>query len=240
MILRDFRLNLRLPKNEIAIEQMISTGLSRTEAIKKEYEENGKETSFKFRLESRCITSMYGRLFHPIKAEFWRLWIECVPENELKDKIIAYGGVCELQTPFNYDTYCLLTPFQKKVKTLDLLYAGIERVSDKYNWDIAPFRTVREEIIESNYTNHWFRGKAKKSPDRKHSAQVYLEHEPEAIYIYLVINDREGTSKKNFLVSEIPDELKYVELLGGLKWDGNKRVSLISRQKDKSFSVDVE
>jgi hypothetical protein len=240
MILREFRLELHLPKNEIAIEQLISTGLSRTEAVIKDHEENGRKTSFKFRLESRCITSMYERLFHPIKAEFWRLWVAGVPEKELEEKIYVSGGVCELQSPFDYEAYCLLTPFHKKVKALDLLYAGIVRVCEKYNWDIAPFRTVRDEIIESNYINHWFCGKAKKSPDRKHSAQVYLEHEPEAIYIYLIIKDREGISKKNFLVSEIPDEFKYVELLGGLKWDGNKRVSLISRQKDKSFTVDVE
>lgn len=239
MLLKEFNLDLSYIKNELEIEKMIQNGLSRKDAVWKDFNDNWKWKDVNFRLENQCMMSMYSRLFRPIKTDFWKILIECVPQNEIRERTLAVGNVCEVEVAFDYETYCQLDPLKKKKKAIDLLYTGIERVCDKYEWNIFPFREVRDKIIELDYRNHWFCGKAKKSPDRKHSAQIYLEHEPEAIYIYMVVTDKEGNVEKHFLVSERPSEFAFLGLLGGIEWEGNKRVALISKEKEKVFPIEV-
>lgn len=240
MLLKEFDLDIPYIKNELEIKRLMQQGLSNKEAIRNDYDENWKWKRARFRLENRCMMAMFNRLFKPIRTGFWKILVECVPEKIIKEDILVVGNICEVQVPFDYDKYYRFDSYKKKVKAIELLYSGIERVCDKNGWEITPFRNVRDVITKLEYKNHWFIGKKIKSPDRKHSAQIYLEHEPEAIYIYMAVHNKIGNIEKYLLISENPSEFAFSLLLGGIEWEGNNRVSLICRQKDKSFTVNLE
>lgn len=241
MILREFDLDLLYIENETFVDDLIRGGMSRKDAIHKDYQENWKWKRAQFRLENRCITSMFGRLFkelfEPFKTDCQKLEVECV-SGEISQRIKA-GNICSVQVRFNYPEYILEDGKQKKKMALELLFQGIRRVSLAKGWDLALFERIRDKIINSNYDNHWLWAKQVSSPNRKYKAQVYIEHEPKSIDLYMIVSEKTGRIKKTFITSEIPDEYFYTDLLGKVKWTSNEQVVLESKGGDKIFPVNI-
>jgi hypothetical protein len=92
--------------------------------------------------------------------------------------------------------------------------------------------------VEKKYRNEWIWQKTAKSPDKKAIARVLLQHEVTKIDIYIVVNDNnEREICKEKVISELPDEYAYSGCLGEIKWNSNKEVILISKNKDRKWQV---
>ena len=83
MQIKEIELDLPYQENYDYIEKIIrENGLSNEEANSKDYIDNWKEKRLKFRLDTRCMTSMIERLTFPVKSmSFWKIM---TPEQRKK------------------------------------------------------------------------------------------------------------------------------------------------------------
>lgn len=92
------------------------------------------------------------------------------------------------------------------------------------------FNRVSKEIIDRDYVNE-FSLKQKSSPDRKHKAEIFCQHDIDFITISMIIRERKSNEmiKSELLFKDRPHELSFVQKLGELKWISNREVTLTQR-----------
>ena len=116
---------------------------------------------------------------------------------------------------------------EKKKVVLGKINEGIIQVANHYSWDISPFNRVSKEIMDRNYVNEYLL-KPKSSPDRKHKAEIFCQHDIDFITISMIIRERKSNEmrKSELLFKDRPHELSFVQKLGDLKWISNREVTL--------------
>lgn len=243
MLLKEFDLDLAWVKNEEYIATLMAeSGCSLGEAGKQDYDTNWKWKRFDFSLQVRCMCSFFERLFPRIHNEhFWKVMVLCKPIEGYEPSIRrGGGGVCEVSLPFDYQAFMNLDDYRKKKMTVQTLRSGINDFIKNKGMDSEPFTSTFNKIIDANYENVWLWKKPKTSPNRKHKAQILLEHEVEKIDISAIISNRQGEEiTRKLLVTERPDEWFYKKYLGELKWLDNETVALISKRGGKEFIASI-
>ncbi len=236
MLLNEFELTIEYQNDERMINNlMIENNLSYNDASVLYYNLNWKEKCRNFSLETRCITSMYSRLFSKfITKNEWKILIQCC-DDVFDDRVISCGGVISTQVKINYMDYCRLPDNEKKRYTLDLLMRGIKKITDTRNWNIDPFIATRDQIISLNYDNTWTWKLVK---NNSLEAKVICQHCIKNITIFLVVSDNGIVILNEKVITELPDEWAYSGYLGNLIIEKNK-ISLIDKKKKvfKSFIV---
>lgn len=237
MLLNEFELTLDYQNDEKVINNlMIDNNLSYNEASILYYNWNWKEKCRNFNLETRCMTSMYSRLFPKfITKNEWKILIQCC-DKVFDDRIISCGGVISTQVKINYTNYCRLTNNEKKRYALETLMKGIKKIINYRNWNIEPFMVTSNQIISLNYDNTWI-WKTVKSNTLE--AKVICQHSVNDITIVLVVSDlHENIILNDKIITELPDEWAYSKYLGNLKIEKNKILLLDKKKKIfKSYSV---
>lgn len=239
MYLKEFDLDLPYIADEEKIKLIINEKKCQyNDATKLDYELYWKGKRRSFRLETRCITAMYERLFGKLKTEdCWKILVECV-ENITDERILNYSGVSTVQVKFSFDDFSSKSEIEKKRTTLSLLMEGIENISLNENWDIKPFRMIASQIEEAGYLNEWIWKKAVKSPDKNYNAKVMCHHNVDSMDIFIFIMLHNGTEiLLEKVISELPDEFAYSKHLGELKWISDFEVALINKKGDGMVSV---
>lgn len=237
MLLNEFELTLDYQNDEKVINKlMIDDNLSYDQASVLYYNLNWKEKCRNFSLETRCITSMYSRLFPKfITKNEWKILIQCC-DKVFDERIISCGGVISTQVKVNYLKYCGLSDNEKKRYALETLMKGIKKINDLRNWNIDPFIATRNKIISLNYDNTWI-WKTVKSNTLE--AKIICHHCINDITIILVVSDLNGNIILNEkIITELPDEWAYFQYLGNLKIEKNK-IFLLDKKKKilKSYSL---
>ncbi|HHY73855.1 MAG TPA: hypothetical protein GX497_11690 [Bacillus bacterium] len=243
MDLKEFDLDLPYLVNEAKIQSIMKDrGCSYQEATKFDYEQNWKELRRSFRLETRCMTSMFERLFGKLKTEdCWKILVECVSDIK-EERVLNFSGVCTVQVKFGVNDFLESDEYNKKVATLELLIQGIRKVVQKYGWNEDSFNHVYSLIKETQYINEWVWKKPVKSPDGKYVAEVICQHNIKSMDISILVKEKGGSQaiKKNSIISELPDEFAYAKHLGQLQWLSNFEVVLINKKGDHSWSTLVD
>lgn len=241
MNLKEFDLDFPYIESEEIIQTIINEkNCSRNEAIRIDYNTNWKNKRRQFSLETRCISSMFSRLFGKMKTEACRkILIECVQIIHY-ERILNFSGVYTVQVQFDNNKFNSSEDFQKKQQTLELLMKGIKKVVLAKGWSIEPFESVIKRIVESNYCNEWVWRKPVRNPDKKLSAEVFCQHEVKNIDISIMLRDKKGIEiSKAKIITELPDEYAYAKHLGELKWLSNDQVALINKKGDRTWNVNV-
>ena len=198
-----------------------------------------KEQRRAFKLQTRCVTSLYERLFEKYKTDkCWKILIECVGEVK-KAKFRDLLGVYTVQVQFDFEFFYSLQEIEKKELALETLMAGIKKITEELDWDDEPFCRTYKAVKEQNYVNHWIWKKPVKSPSKKYSAEVLCEHEVELVNISIVVRNKDGEEvSKTKVITEQPDEFAFARHLGKLEWSSNSKIKLVNKKKDKSWDVD--
>lgn len=231
MYLREINFDLPYQENEENIQKiMIELGCSYEDAYKKAYNENWKENiRNRFNLETRCIASMFARLLGKFKTkDCAKINIKCV---DLKTKEIITGclGIYNIEYVLDYKEFFLKDDYDKKRITLNIIKECMKEFSEEYEWDYTYFQAVFDKIEELEYENAWICGKPKKSPDKSHTAEIFLHHKVREIDIYMIIrNKKKEIIKKELIITELPDEFIYSSHLGKLLWVSENEAQLIS------------
>lgn len=211
------------------------------EATKIDYDLNWKGKRRSFRLETRCVTALYERLFGKMKTDdCWKILIECV-ENINEERILNLSGVVTAQVEFSIDNFSSLSEYEKKSTTLYLLMKGIERISSSNGWAFEPFREISSQIEQTGYLNEWVWEKAVKSPTKEYYAEVICQHNVCSMDISIMIRKKDGVEiQRNLVIFELPDEFAYSKHLGKLRWLSDNEVALINKKDDTMVSITIE
>lgn len=237
VLLREFELIIEYQNDERVISDlMLKNNLVYSEASVLYYNLNWKEKCRKFSLETRCITSMFARLFSGFKTQNeWKILVQCC-EKVFDDRVLSYGGVISTQVKLNYTNFCQLSEKDKKTCALELLMNGIQKIASIKKWNLKPFISVKEQIISLNYNNTWTWKSIRKN---SMEVKVICQHCVDNVAIFLIINDINGnTILDEKVITELPDEWAYSKYLVDIKIEKNK-ISLVDKKKKiyKSFVV---
>jgi hypothetical protein len=200
-----------------------------------------KETTRSFGLQTRCITSLYSRLFPRLETTgCWKVQIECVGAIT-KDSYRNLLGVYAQEVAADPEIFWNLTDdHQKKEWTLDCLRKGIERLLQQTDWPREPFEKTFEAVLAANLVNKWTWGKPALSPSRKLRAEVYIRHDVQSCDIELVVLDRNSQQIASAqLISELPDEWAYSRHLGVLAWESETCIVLRNKARDRAWRMQL-
>jgi len=242
LILKEFDLDIPYIADEERIKKIMEKeSCQYHDATKMDYELNWKEKRRSFRLETRCVTAMYERLFRKMKNEdHWKIIVECV-ENITRVGILNLSGVATVQVKFNYDEFHYKNELEKKISTLNLLMEGIEKVANNKNWPIEQFKDVSLQIEQTKYFNEWVWKKAVKNPNKNYYAEVLCQHNVNSMDISIVIKQKNGVEiQRKKVITELPDEFAYARHLGELKWLSNFEVALINKKGTDLVTFSLE
>lgn len=237
MLLNEFELTLDYKNDENIINNLrVENNITYSEASMLYYKLYWKEKCRNFRLETRCITSMYSLLFSPFKTQNeWKILIQCC-DNVFDERVISSEGVIFTQVKIDYEGYSCLSIKNKKNYSLDLLMKGIKKITDIRNWNIDPFIKIKDKIISLDYSNIWTWKSVKND---YFEAKVICNHCVNNNSIYLIVSDLKGNIILNEkIITDLPDEWAYSKYLGDLIIKKNK-VCLIDKKKKvlKSFII---
>ena len=239
MYLREFDLDMPYVAEEARINSIMQERqCSRNDATKFDYESYWKDKRRMFRLETRCMTAMFERLFEKMKTEdCWKILIECV-ETINSESIKNLSGVYCVQVKLEHNRFTSSDDLAKKQMTLDMLMQGIRIIAREKDWSVEPFETVCLKMRERDLENDWIWKKPIKSPNKKYIAELLCRHMVKTIDIYIVLKDKTGNEiLREKIISELPDEFVYTKLLGELKWISENEVVLVNKKGDNRWSV---
>jgi len=245
MYLRDIDLDLPYQENYDYINKMMLTqNLSKEEAIRLDYENNWKETRIMFRDQVRCIAGLYLNLLGKFSTEKTnKIMISCITDLETVNVgPKTMEGFTEVFVLLDLNCYWKFSNLEKKKVILEKINEGILLIANEFSWDISAFNQVTKEIIERDYVNE-FSLKQKSSPDRKHKAEIFCQHEIDFINISMIIRERKSNEiiKNELLFKDRPHELSFVQKLGELKWISNSEITLTHKYKlRKKWTVKMD
>lgn len=242
MKLKEFELDLpyiidEKKINEICLEQ----NTLKENAIKIDYENNWKLKRKNFKMETRCITAMFERLFESTDiTEFWKISLECVPVVT-NSQVRNIGGVLFKQVEFIYEDFIKYNNEIKKEISLEILVKGIKESLDEKKINLLPFEKVYNEIKQNKYKNNWKYGKCIKSPNKLFNAEILCEHDVEKIEIFILIKNKKGEEiLKKKIISELPEEFAYTKHLGKIKWITSESIEYYNKKNLVIFSCDIK
>lgn len=101
MLLREFALTIEYQNDERVISDlMLKNNLVYNEASILYYNLNWKEKCRKFSLETRCITSMFARLFSGFKTQNeWKILVQCCDEV-FDERVLSYEALFDVYVLF--------------------------------------------------------------------------------------------------------------------------------------------
>lgn len=239
MILKEFALDLPYSIDEEKVKCIMNEKkCTFNEASKSEYEDNWKCKRRRFRLETRCITSMFERIIGEVRTENgWKILVRCVKDIK-EEKIINLLGVITLQVKFDFNNFSTSSEYKKKEITLSTLYSAIKIIGEEKGWDLDVFEKAYLEIKENDYLNEWVWKKRVKNSNGKYSAEVFCQHGISNMDISIIFREKKGTEiYRKKIISELPDEFAYAKFLGELKWISDSEVRLINKKGDKGINV---
>lgn len=229
-----------IPSEKIVCQLEGKIEEERNKITTEDYNQNYKERNFKFRLQTRCIASLFERLLGGFKNDKCRrIIIQCVP---LKTRVAGcFEGFYLVQVSYDINNFFQLDDLEKKKKALELIKVGLTEIIEKEGWDSIIFDKVYNQIIEGNYINKWLWAKQKNNPRRQYIAKILCEHDIYSCDVKIIITDKKGqVVKEEKVVSEKPDEWAYAKYFGDLKWISNNEVTLISKNKNYEFRVNID
>ncbi|ALC85242.1 hypothetical protein AM499_04985 [Bacillus sp. FJAT-22090] len=245
MYLREIDLDLPHQKNYEYINKMMSSqNLTEEEAVRLDYWQNWKDLRILFRDQVRCIAGLYVDLLGKFKTvETKKIMINCLKDLDmLNSGPINSVGFTDVYVFLDLENYWKLTNIEKKKVILEKINEGILQVAKEFSWDISTFNQVTKEIIDRDYVNE-FSLKQKSSPDRKHKAEIFCQHEIDFINISMIIRERKSNEiiKNELLFKDRPHELSFVQKLGELKWISNSEITLTHKYKlRKKWTVKMD
>lgn len=236
--LREIRFYVKYTPSKDVQASLIGKSEEERNAITiEDYNKNYKERNFQFRLQTRNITAFYEKCLKGYKNDKCsKINIECV-ENEVREPS-WWDRIYTVQVVYNIDDFFKLDDLAKKKKALELIQVAMTQVIEKEGWDKTLFDDAYNTVISENYTNKWIWKKQKNNPSRKYIAKVLCEHNIYTCDISILIMDKNNqVIKRELIVSEKPDEWKFGDYFGDLKWTSNDEVILISKRGSTEFRV---
>jgi len=205
----------------------------------------GMETRLPFRLQTKCMTSMWARILPRVETkDCWKILIECVPEvkdTRILNLLGAYTVECRCDVP----SFLAETSSERKCRWIsDVIHESATRVAAAHGWDVAAFAATHRDIERAHFVNLWHWRKPLRSPSRKMFAEIACHHRLDAMVLTLNIRaySPESAQDPPLATAHIEadtGELGYARLLGRLRWDDARRASLYGKDGARVLTASV-
>ena len=245
MYLREIGVHLPYLSNDEYFNYLMSTqNVTEQEARRLDYLTNWKEKNVMFVDQTRCIAALYSNLLGKFKTEKTnKILIMCVTDVdkvnvEPKTKL----GITEVYVLIDLESYWKLSNIEKKKVILEKIHEGVLQVANHFSWEISIFNQVYKEIIDRDYVNE-YTVRQKASPDRKHKAELFCQHDIDFVKISMIIRIRKTNDiiKSELLIKDRPNEFIFVPKLGEIKWISNSEITLTHSYKaNKKWMVKLD
>lgn len=246
MYLREIQLDLPYrEKPEILKSIMIQHNCTYEEAVTIDYDTNWMiQVRKRFELETRCIAAMFMRLLGKYKTKNCsKIVIDCVEKEDKTDYPCYRGsgvGIGLVRYELDYINFFHKNNYEKKQIALQIIKESLYTIGKKEGWDLVQLENVVNKIEELDYNNFWAFGKKTKSPSKLYTAELYIEHNIEAINFFAVIRDKQNDIvKKKLIVTEKPSEWIYNQYLGKLVWVSDTKIHLNDRTGATLFAISL-
>lgn len=192
-----------------------------------------------FSLQTRCVTALYERLFPRFNTQScWKVIILCVETNP-RPTYRNLLGVYEQEISADTQSFFTLINTEKKQWAFEQLQRGLEQLRQQTGWDEEPFAAAAAEADTLELRNVW-RSKVVLSPSGRLKAEVWLDHDVDTCAISLVVRSRAGEELcRRVVITEEPSEWAFSQHLGSLTWPSESRVLLTSKDRERSWSIDL-
>lgn len=246
MYLREIQLSLPYRERpEILKEIMSQHNCTYEKAIEIDYDNNWMiGVRRRFELETRCIAAMFMRLLGKYKAKnSSKILIECI-EKEPETVYPCYRGSCAgiglVRYELDYVNFFNKKSHEKKQIILQIIKESLFTIAKEEEWELTPLESVANKIEELNYDNFWVFGKKVKSPNKLHTAELYIEHKIESIdFFALIRNKQDEVVEKKLIITEKPSEWMYIQYLGKLVWVSDTEIELRDKTGFALFSLSL-
>lgn len=144
--------------------------------------------------------------------------------------------VCRVHLAYDFDFHWKSNVVDRKQLMLKALFDGAMLVPDTYCLDkqrlTDAYKRLRDTSLE--YVRKW--GKSIKSPDGSRYAQIKYDYGLNCVRVLVEVTeaDNSGTPVEVQLAQTPPHELRFVPLLGKLKWLDNNSIALEPKGKGLS------
>lgn len=242
MYLRDIHLDVPYREDpEVLKEVMIQHNCSYEDAIQIDYNLNWKwEVRRRFYLETRCMVSMFLRLIGRYKNDNCaKILVHCV-EKITQTKLDFSMGIVLVEYEVNLTEFFSKNNYEKKKFAVQIIRSSVCPLAQNNGWNLAPLEDALRKIEEADYNNFYVYGKIAKSPSKQYTAELYIEHNVEAIYFYAVIRNKElEIVEKKLFITESPSEWTYEQYLGKIVWGSESEIHLKNKEGFAIFTVPV-
>jgi len=201
---------------------------------KEDYITNWKGRRREFQLMTRCMTSMVERIMKPLDTEdCWKIIIECI-DGGIEDGYKNLLGIYVVQVSIDLEGFWRLNELDKKRATVKKILDGIRKLSNYVSFGMDNIYKACEQIEILEYNNIWYWKKPIKYNQKY--VQIMIQHEINILNIYMVFMDiQKNPIEKILLTSTLPDERKYAQFLGELKWISEMSAVLITKANQKFY-----
>lgn len=195
-----------------------------------------------FRSQSRSLTNLFERIVAgrvQIKNR-WKVLVEVVPEIKFKQSRNLLG-VEVIQIQGQADRLLDMPEDQNKQETaLRWLLKGCEKLGEEFDLGFTEFSAVADEIRAIGYKNIEVWGDSTHSPTGEYVADVLVDRNSfEAKVIGRISKPNVGISQEKLLFITHPDEFRFADKIGRLKWVSEREVQLLSRDGNERWLFDL-
>lgn len=191
-----------------------------------------------FELETRCMASMFLRLLGKYKTkDCSKIVIDCV-EKSTRTNYSCCMGICLVHYELNYEEFFAKNEYEKKLIIFQIIRESVLNIAKVKEWDITPLEDAFYKIKKLNYNNFWTFGKKVKSPNKLHTAELYIEHKMKSIDFFAIIrNNQDEIVDKKLIIKESPSEWVFTQYLGKLSWATDTEIHLKDKTGVNLFTI---
>lgn len=192
-----------------------------------------------FCLRTRCTAALYERCFPGLKANGWKIIVECV--SVARQELVKVAGVYMVQIAFDHARFAGEPVLAQKEMALAALHSGSVRVCESEGWPTTAFDVAKDGVIEHAYVNTWTWPKRPAwNRRRSHAALLRCDHGAERFTASLTVHDRDGVHHHaTSAIDTDPSEFLFVPYMGSVRWTSDTRVALFDRRGTEVTSLDV-
>ena len=191
--------------------------------------------------ETRGVCALYERLLGRFHNDLCHKLIVCCVDEITDERLVTILGICHVEVPVAVEPFFALPDRDKQRFALDALMRGIDRVIEITGWEREPFQRAHDQVIALDFVNRFMWRRPVASPDRRYTAELWLDHGVHSCDFTIVLRDRRGRREllKQLVTQQPPDELIFVSRLGRLEWVSHSQVALFGKDGVMQWSVQV-
>ena len=194
-----------------------------------------------FNDQTRGVCALYERLLGRYRNDPCHKMIVCCVDQITDERRTTIMGICHVEAVVALSSFFDLTDREKQRFALEALMQGIRRVVALQGWGPEPFQRAYDQALALDYVNRYMWRRPAASPDRRYTAELWLDHGVHSCDFTVILNERRGRHEvlRQLVTQQPPDELIFANHLGRLEWLSPSAVALFDKDGAAGWTVGV-